>query len=486
MKKIPGNVSVKANYLYNMFYEVLLLLVPLITTPYVSRVLEADGIGIYSYTLSIVTYFGLAGKLGMPTYGQLQVSVMREDKTETSYLFWEIMIVKFISTGICTIAYLFVIVSSNTYQVYFALLLIYMLSCALDFTWFLQGLEQFKKIVFRNLIVKILSVALIFLCVKEKNDLWKYFIIIQGSVLIGNILIIPQIRQYLVKVEFSKFRIFRHIRPGFMYFIPTIATTIYLSLDKSMIGWITHSAFENGFYEQAHKIEQVVVTVVTSLSTVTMPRMAYLFKSGNEADAKNKIVNSMKFILCVSIPMAFGMIGVSKILIPWFLGDGYEKCVMLLRIFSVLIIVVGLNNAVGKQVLMAIGKQKEYNYSVILGAIINAILNSILIPLWASVGAAVASVVAETVVLLIFIRAGKEYISVKQIIMNAKNYMAAGLIMCTTLLLLNKKTMIPASFKGVAGEIILGIFEYFIIVLICRDRFVMQQIRLLIRSARKK
>lgn len=476
MVKINNKSNLKINYIYNLLYQILILLVPLVTTPYISRVLGADGIGIYSYTLSIVTFFSLIGGLGISSYGQLQIASNRENNVLTSYLFWELTILRFISMGISIGLYLIFVRINDKYTVYYLLLLIYLVSCSLDLAWFLQGMEEFKKIVFRNTIIKLLCVALIFIFVREKNDLYKYVIIMQGSSLIGNIILFPQIKKYLVKINFRKLQIIRHLKLCIVYFIPTVATTIYLSIDKSMIGFIVGSALENGYYEQANKIEQVIVTVVTSLSVIMLPRMAYLFKNGELELIKKSINNSIKFVLCISIPMAVGLNAIAKILVPWFLGPGFEKCINLLYIFSCLIVIVGLNNVVGKQVLMASGKQKEYNYSVIAGAIINVIINLILIPIWGSKGAAIASVCAETGILLLFIKFAGVFVSLRQILKDSKKYIIGSTFMFIILEILNKKIHFSISALSLFIQIIIGGFTYFVVLIILKDKFLLNQL----------
>lgn len=477
MEKKQSRVNVRSNYIYNLLYEVLILLVPLVTTPYISRVLGADGIGIYSYTLSIVTYFALVGKLGMSTYGQLQVARHRDEKEKISYLFWEIVILRFLTMSISALVYLLLIVYSKEYSIYYTLLLIYLLSCALDFAWFLQGLEEFKKIVFRNTIVKLLTVILIFTCIRHKSDLYKYFIIIQGSSLIGNIVILPQIKKYTVKINWREIKIFRHLKACLIYFIPTIATTIYLSIDKSMIGWVLKSNFENGYYEQANKIEQVIVTVVTSLSVIMLPRMAYLFKNKEIGKMKELLDNSIKFVLFISIPMAFGLTAIAPTLVPWFLGVGYNKCITILSILSCLIVVVGLNNVVGKQILMACGKQKEYNYSVIIGAIVNVIINCILIPIFGSSGAAIASVCAETVILIMFINFGREFVSIFKIFKYSIKYFISSCIMFISITSLNNNIEFNTSIGSIFMKVIIGFIVYMIGLLVLRDKFIFDQIK---------
>lgn len=476
MKK---NKSIAKNYIYSLFYEILVFIVPLLTTPYISRTLGADGIGIYSYTLSIATYFINFGKLGFQTYGQLKIAESRDNKAKLSIYFWEITITRFLSMMFAILLYIIVFFIDKEFSLYYFLLLIFFASSILDFTWFLQGMEEFKIITIRNSIIKILSLILVFLFVKDRNDLPIYFIIIQGSTLLGNISLLTFIKKNVNRVKFNELHFIKHLKGSLPYFIPTIATTIYLSLDKSMIGWITNSNFENGFYEQAHKIEQVAVTIVTSLSVVTMPRIAYFFNNKELEKAKTVIEETIQFSLLISIPMTFGLIGISKDLIPWFLGDGYENCINLLRIFSALIIVVGLNNAVGKQVLIPMKRQKEYNLSVIIGAVTNAVLNSILIFKFAAIGAAIASVIAETVILILFMYYAKDIISIKKIFIKSFKYIMSSAVMLIVLILLSNKLCNLRSWGNICIEIVVGLIVYIFMIFLLRDSYILNKFKFL-------
>lgn len=242
-----------------------------------------------------------------------------------------------------------------------------------------------------------------------------------------------------------------------------------------MIGWITHSELENGYYEQAQKIEQMAVTVVTSLSVVTLPRMTLLFKQKKKEEMVQRLHGSIQFILWISLPMAAGIAGIAPNLIPWFLGKGYEPCVNLLCIFSVLIIVIGLNNAVGKQVLMPIGKQKEYNYAVICGAMVNVVCNVFLIPALQSVGAAIASVAAETVILFAFLKYSSEYITAKIIIKYAMKNMIASTV--TGIAVGYSCRYFASSLVGLVLQVVMGMLCYIVVLILLRDPFTIEQIR---------
>lgn len=471
--------SVEINYIYNLFYQLLVVIVPIITTPYVSRVLNADGVGSFSYTTAITGYFVLFGSLGIATYGQLKVAELQNDKYKVSKIFYELLINKGIIT-IIIIGLYFVFLNLDVnmnYKTMYYILIIQILASAIDISWFLQGLEEFKKILIRNIIIKFLSVILIFILVNEPQDIYLYALIINGSTLIGNLSIWMFIPKYLEKVNIKEINIKQHIKSCITYFIPTIATTIYLTLDKTMIGWFTSTAFENGYFEQANKIEQMAVTVVTSLSIVTMPRMAYLFKNNKIYELKLRLNKSVRFILFISIPMCFGMICVSSSFVPLFLGNGFDKSIELLKILSFLLVIVGLNNAVGKQILMPIGRQKEYNMCVILGALVNCILNFLLIPNLYSIGAAIASVSAETVILFSFIYYSKDFITLKWILRNSFNYFIAGLVMCIGIFL--SYPYFNISWISLTYQIFGGVIIYVIVLLLMRDELIFDGINII-------
>ena len=353
------------------------------------------------------------------------------------------------------------------------------MASAIDIAWLLQGFEEFKKIVLRNTIIKVMSVVLIFTFVKSQSDLYIYALIMNGSTLLGNASIWYFTPSFVERVPFKELNMRRHLRACVIYFIPTIATTIYLSLDKQMIKWFTEGSVENGYYEFAQKIEQMAVTVVTSLSIVTMPRMANLFNQHAIEKLKNRLEQTIRFILLVSIPMCLGLMSVTDYLVPLYLGAGYERSAVLLKIFSLLIVVVGLNNAVGKQVLMPVGRQKDYNMSVILGAIVNFTLNLLLIPRFYSVGAVIASVAAETSILLAFIFYSRDYIRLSWILKASVKYLAGGLSMAVVIRL--SYLWLGLSWKNLAIQVVGGGAVYVIVVLLLRDRFALEVLAILLR-----
>lgn len=356
--------SISKNYIYNLSYQILLIFLPLITTPYVSRVLGAENIGIYGYTLSIVTYFVLFGALGVSMYAQREIAYVQDDVQKRSKIFFEIVIFRFITMVISIIAYYIFFIRGYQYQLYYLIFTIELISTCFDISWFFQGLEEFKKTVLRNIIVKLISFACILLFVKTENDLSIYILIYTLSNLIGNLSLWLYLPKYIKKIKLTDLEILKHLKPTLWLFIPQIAMQIYTVMDKTMIGSIISDKAEVGYYEQARKIVNLCITIVTSLGLVMVPRMANTFASGDKEQLKKYMCNSFRFVYFLAFPIALGLISVSEKFVPVFFGDGYDRVIILIRIMSPIILFIGISNIIGTQYLLPTKKQKSFTISV--------------------------------------------------------------------------------------------------------------------------
>ena len=235
--------SIKKNYIFNVAYQILTILTPLITAPYLSRVLQPDGIGRVSFAESIVSYFSLVAVMGISSYGQREISYVQNDVAKHSEVFWNAKILGFCTAGITIVIYIIFSLLQKENATLYLILTLNLVANFFDITWFFQGMEDFAKTVTRNAIVKIMQICYIFLFVKDKTDLPLYVLSL---------------------------------------FIPSVAIQIYTVLDKTMIGVITGSEYENGYYEQAMKISKMLLVLVTSLSTVMVPRIGHLFENNKK------------------------------------------------------------------------------------------------------------------------------------------------------------------------------------------------------------
>ena len=464
--------SIKKNYIFNLIYQILLLLIPFITTPYLSRILGPEGIGLYSYSSSIVTYFVLVATLGTATFGQRKISYVQADKEERSRAFWELFIFRLVTSTITLAIYLViftVVLHENT--IIYIILALNIVNIVFDVSWFLQGLEEFGKTVIINIVFKILSLVSIFVFVKTANDLYIYILIMAASTVIGSGLIWLYLPKYLCKVR--GIRPFKDLKGILQLFIPTVAIQIYTVLDKSMIGWFTDSNVENGYYEQAEKIVKMALTVVTSLGMVMIPRIAKKYAEKDDDSIKHYLYRSYRFVWLMAIPMFFGLIAVTDIFVPIFLGDGYEKCCILIPIFSGLLFFIGLNNVTGLQFLVPTSRQNIFTITVLIGAFLNCTLNLILIPKFYSIGACISSVIAECAIMIagfVYVKKTKQF-ALKPIFTCMWKYLIAGVLMFGLLILI--KYFLPATVWALIVLVIIGIIFYFIMLFIMRDEFFM-------------
>ena len=336
-----NNKQIIKNYLYNMVYQVLVLILPIITIPYVSRVLGAENIGIYSYTLSIVTYFVLIGNLGMTTYGRREIAYNNENVEERTKTFIEINILRFVFLSLMIIIYNITFCNLATYNIYFKLLTLELISSFFDISWFYQGLELFKKTSIRNILVKLISVISIFLFVKSRHDLWIYILIYCLSNLIGNISLWIGLRKYLTKIEIKNLKLKKIFISSLWLFIPQLAIQLYTMVDKTMLGYFLDDKSITGYYDQAEKIVKIFITIITSLGIVLQPGIA---KNREDNEKVEKYIkNSFKYVFFLTMPMLFGIISISDSFIPVFLGQDYYPVISIIYTLSPIMIFIGLS-----------------------------------------------------------------------------------------------------------------------------------------------
>ena len=456
-------MSVKKNYLYNLLYQMTSVLLPVLTIPYVSRVLSADGIGINTVTYANTQYFILLGSLGISIYATKKIATIREKKDKLKKTFWEIFSIQF--TG-CILAYMVFALTlgqSHKYGVFYMLQGFYILAAAVDISWYFLGVENFKNASLRSFFAKIISVILIFIFVKTRDDLWKYILINAGTMFVGQLIMWFYVGKDMLKVkEIGKLKIAMHIMPILALFVPQIATQVYTVLDKTMID-LFKGAVEAGYYDQSQKIVRILLSVVTSLGIVMLPRIANLFSKDDLNEVKKSLRKAFVVISFLSIPITFGLIGISDKFVPILFGNEFLSVIPLTKISPVLVIIIGLGNVFGTQYLLAIGKNKEYTASVCIGALVNFCFNLLLIPRFAAMGAVIATVSAELSIALIqfwFARVVFDFTWIKE----TYKYWVSGILMLAIVRLIGNVT--PISILFLVLQIAIGSLVYFISLII--------------------
>lgn len=432
------NNNPKKNFLYNVIYQILILIIPLITAPYLSRIIGADGVGVYSYTYSIVYYFMLLVLLGVNNYGNRAIAkIKNNDKEKLSKEFWSIYLLQVIMGLIILIVYtLYMIFFENKYKVYTLIEILFIFSAMFDINWFFFGMEEFKKTITRNTFVKIGSIVLIFLCVKEKNDLWIYTLIMAGMTFISQIILWFFLKNKVQFVRIDIKDINKHIKPNIILFIPVIAVSLYKMMDKIMLGTMS-SVVEVGYYENAEKIVSIPLTIITALGTVMLPRISSILAEGNEKKIHEYIYKSIRFVSFLSFPMWLGLMCIGNTFSILYFGPLFEKTGILIIFLSSTIPFIAFANVLRTQYLIPKEMDKIYIKSVSLGAVTNLILNIILIPIYSSIGACIGTIVAEVTVMLYQSIAVRKELDIKRYINSMVPFFIKAVIMGVIVYMLN-------------------------------------------------
>ena len=473
--------SIKKNYIYNIFFEVLKIIVPLITTPYLSRILGAENIGIYGYTLSISAYFILFGSLGIALYGKREIAYAQSDSKTYTKIFWELFVLRALTMVISLIIFYFLLIrGNNDYVVYYKILFFELIGEMLDISWFFQGLEEFKKTVLRNLIVKLLSVICIFIFVKTKDDLYIYFIIYVLSILVGNLSLWIYLPKYLNKIKIKTINIIKHVKDTIIFFIPQMAIQVYTVLDRTMIGYLVYDKSEVGYYTQGEKIIKLLLAIITAMGTVMLPRIAFEYSRGNNEKIKEHIYKSFNLVYLLAFPLIFGLISASKSFVPLFFGEGYSKVIPVMNLLTPIILLIGMSNVIGVQYLLPTKRQKEYTISVILGAIVNFITNLFLIKWHGAIGAAIGTIIAELTVTLTQLIYVRKKLSIKTIITNSYQFLLSSIIMFIFIFLIS--IVIKNNLLSLGIQVLVGIIVYFSMLLILKNSFINEYLGILKRK----
>ena len=422
--------SFKKNYFYQIIYEVLAICLPLITAPYIARVLGDVNLGVFSYTHSIANIFLTIARLGIINHGSRSIALYQKDKEERSKIFWEIYSVQAVSTILLTIAYLVYIalfVTENQFIAYLQVVLV--VSALFDIGWLYMGMENFKKTVTKNIFVKLLSLVCIFAFVRSRNDLWIYTLVSTGSMLLGYATLWLGFSKEFKWVCPKLCGIKKQIKPILVLFIPAIAVILYTIMDKVMLGGICGTT-EVGYYEQAAKLVAVPLGFITSFGAVMLPRMSAMEKEGGaEKASQNITTNSLIFMVCLSSAITFGLSAISETLIPIYYGSEFLACIPLLVMISMKLPVMAWANVVRTQCLIPKHRDKEYIISLFVGAGVNVVFNMILIPKLAAVGAAIGTILAETAVCLVQTVFARDILQTKKALLKSVGFVFIGAIM---------------------------------------------------------
>lgn len=422
--------SVKKNIIYNISYQILILIVPFITSPYVSRVLGPEGLGTYSVTTAIVKYFTLFALLGMSNYGNRTIAKNKDSKEKLSVTFWNLYYFQLISSSTVLMMYIIylLVVGIDNYGLVSLCQIPYMLSCVFEIGWFFYGMENFKGIVTRNTVVKILTTIAVFAFVKERGDAWIYVLINSLSLLMGQLCLWPFVFKYVSwkKPNWSIIR--SHFKPNCILMISVIAVSVYTLMDKIMIEWMTTTT-EVGYYENTEKIVAIANNAAGAVGAVMLPRVSNLRASGSDDKVLSYISKSMKYIMLIAVALAFGIAGVSKSFSVIYYGKEFERCGTLLMMISPAIVFYAASNILRNQYLLPKDMDRVFVTATVSASILNFVLNSIFIPVYGALGAVIGTVGAQFGELAYQALKTRKELPIKKYILYVFPYICFGAIM---------------------------------------------------------
>jgi len=401
LNKANKSNSLSLNFIFDSILKVFNLLFPLITFPYLARVLSPSGIGIYEFTLSFVNIFILLAQLGVPLYGVRLLANLKNNQLLLTKAFKELLIISLFSSILASAFYLiFLFFNSSLNQTIALILGLNIILSSLNVEWLYQALEEYSYITIRSVIVKIITVIFIFTFVKNQSDLMTYIIIILSSVFVNAMLNLINARKFLLNKIQYKLNIFQHLKPLLFLFLINVSVSIYVNLDKVMLGFLT-SNYDVGIYATANKLIKIVIVFLTSYGTVAFPRIIGDLNAGNEIKAKTIFNQIFLFIIFISFPLISFFYGFSNSIILLLGGEDFKDSIVTFNIMIPLLLVIPLSNFFGLQILMAYKKEKFILFTTIFGALLNFTINLLLIPILKANGAAIATIITESFITLL-------------------------------------------------------------------------------------
>ena len=483
--------SLKVNVIFNAFYQVLMILAPFVTSPYISRVLLPEGQGSYSYAFSLVSYFVLLANYGFLNYGTVLISKERDNKKNYSKLFWELFLTKTIwSLTISIIFYSLVLgnvffskeYTLNSNKIYFILGLS-ILSCAFDLTFLFQGLENFISLCVRNSVIKLLNIFLIFLFVRDLNDYFLYVLIMTLSTVLSAASTLLAIPHNICKAPINFSRIVYHLKKAYVFFIPSAAVSIYTTGSKTILGLIAANPNANGYYDAADKVVVIVCTIISSLNTIIMSRMAYLYKQNDQKKIQTIISKVSELYMIVAFPCFFGLLVINSYFTPAFFGNAYLPTIPLVFALAPRILIVPISNILMSVYFIPNNKNKTMNILLIIGALFNFCFSSLLTYFFEELGCSIGSTLTELLVSTLYIIFSKKDVNLFNNLEAFWKTFDASLLMFIICYICS--LFLKNSFSNLTCSIILiivGSLIYSLLLLVFKEKMVLENLALIKRK----
>lgn len=459
----------KKNLLYSLIYELVIAFYPILLIPYLSRTIGKSGVGIYSYTYSIVGFFLLLCQLGVNTCGTRAIAQTRDNKDEMTRTFKSIFLIQILISLFTILIFLvYITIGNKEYKLYFMLLLPFIIGQAIRISWFFLGLEQIGTILLRNVLIRIVSATLIILFVKSEDSLKLYFIIMSMSYLLGDLSVWPTATKKLSSVPFSMDIVKKYIKPMFVMFLPLLALRGSYYIDEVMLG-IFHDTDSVAIYENAYKIVNMPLQLYTVLANVLTAQASHLVAIKKEKQNVEYVINSIDLSSSLMIPIIIGLIACAREFVPWYMGEEFISSIQVLHILPCVLIFSGITSILRTQYFIPMEQDERYVGTVFIGVIINICLNIALIPRFNYWGVALATVISEAIITIISIIIINKKYSIFKAFRHFPLYLEVGLFMAFMVRLIGN--YLSAGIKTNVIQIISGMVIYLSLIFLIQKLF---------------
>lgn len=464
------NSKLSLNYFYNLIYQFLAIALPIITVPYVSRTLGASALGKYYYVTAIVSYFNVFAILGTTDYGQREIAKRQEDKAARSKLFWDILYFRVICTLVVFIVYIiFILIFSQRYRLLLVINILSFASWIFDVSWYFQGMENFKVTAIRNGLVKISATILIFILIKKPEDVALYTFIYVMAALIGNLTMIPYLKNEILFERLQIKNILRHIKGILGLFLPVVAIQLYTVLNRIMLGAMSTNA-QVSYFSQIMTVINLSLSIISAFVGVLTPHIANLYIKGLDEEIGKLSKLAINFVYLLGLPMTIGCLVCGYAFVPVFFGAQYKSAIPVLYILSMLFVILGFGQILGG-FLISTDRQKSYTFAVSLAAVTNLMLNFVFLVTFhmGAVGVSIATVISECVATLIQIYQLRKILNILTFL---KGFLRYGCIAMASILpvgLLILTMNISLSIRVIL-VITCSILIYFIVLFLLKDK----------------
>ena len=469
--------SIKINFIFNIIYQVINVLSPLVVTPKISRVFGLNYIGIKSYTFSVVYYFAIFGVLGLDMLGQRRIALVKDDLDKRSKEFWTIYLTRFmlVLTSSCLyIGYAFTALLSSIERTVTFIWIIYLIREMINPVWFLQGLEKYRQISIMEIISQLTYVTFTIVFVKNKSDLPLYILFYTAIPLLVSLSYIPMVVKNVLWHRPVIDEMVAALKESVIYFIPTIAAAVYSMVDKTMLGMFDKQKISTGLYESSERLVKVALALSTASFTIMRTRMTYIYGQKNAANYRTMCRLFISFSMMLCWPIMFGVIGISKDFVPVFFGQGFEEVVGLSYVFSLVVPCLTISGLLQAIYIFPYGLQKTMDVYYVIIVISNIIMNIILISMMGTLGAIIASVSAELLLAVILLIRARKDIDVLYIARCSFKYIVSATAMLIIMKMVSN-IKLASRIVRLLIEFLCAVLSYFATCILLKDNFVLEQ-----------